>query len=142
MARACSRVSGSAAHAEDAPRRVTTADPQVHPPAADLVERGQGGCRDRRFARPGVRDARPESEPARVLGHERQQRVWLAPQDVRIEQPAVVEAGRLGLAGQGKGSFQGVIGLEREPELHVPTLPPGKWSGSAVLLQTAEPEGW
>ena len=52
------------------------------------------------------------------LGHEGQQHVRLAPQHVRVEQPAVVEAGVLRLAGQGERALEGVIGLERETELH------------------------
>ena len=37
---------------------------------------------------------------------------------MRVEQPAVVEAGRLGLAGQGERALDRVLGLEREAELH------------------------
>ena len=59
-----------------------------------------------------------------------------------VEQPAVVEAGGLGLAGQRQGAFDRVIGLEREAELHVRWAPWGEErTGSAVLLQTVEPDG-
>ena len=128
--------------AEHATGGVPAPDAEIHPATRHLVEDRKGRCRHRRFAGRRIRDACPEPEPRRGLGHQGQQDVRLAPQHVRIEQPAVVEPGRLGLAGQGKGALERVIGLEREPELHVPTLPPGKWSGSAVLLQTAEPDGW
>ena len=37
----------------------------------------------------GVRHARPEPQPLGRLGHQRQERVRVAPQDVRVEQPAV-----------------------------------------------------
>ena len=75
-------------------------------------------ARDGRLARARVGHARPEAHPLGGAGHQRQQRVGVAPQDVAVEQPAVLEAGRLGLAGQGERALDRVLGLERESELH------------------------
>ena len=99
-------------------RRVAPADAQVHPPIADLVQRGQGRGRHRRLASGRVGHARTQAQPSRRGRHQGQQGIRLAPQDVRIEQPAVVEAGRLGPAGQVERALDRVIRLEGEPELH------------------------
>ena len=104
--------------AEHASRRVAPADSQVHPPVRQLVERGEGRRGDGRFAGPRVGHARPETQPLGRAGHERQQRVGVAPQDVAVEEPAVLEPGRFRLAGQSKRALDRVLGLERESELH------------------------
>jgi hypothetical protein len=104
--------------AEDAAGRIAAPDPEVEPPVGELLEDREGRGGDGWLARRGVRDARPEAEAVALLGHEREQRVRVAPEDVRIEQPAVVEARVLGLARQGEGAIDRMLGLERESELH------------------------
>ena len=89
---------------------------------------------------PGFVTQVPSRSRSVAPGHQRQQRIRIAPQHVRVEQPAVLEAGGLGLTRQGERALDGVLGLEREAELHVSST--RKRNGSAVLLRTAEPEGW
>ena len=60
----------------------------------------------------------PEAHRRGGLGHERQERVRVAPQDVGVEEPAVTEARCLGLAREGQRALDGVVGLERESEVH------------------------
>ena len=112
--------------AEHAPRRVAAPDAEVHPAVRQLVERGQRRRRDGRLAGARVRDARPEAQPLGGAGHQGQQRVGVAPQDVAVEQPAVLETGRFRLAGQGERALDRVLGLERESELHRRAVSP-RW---------------
>ena len=113
--------------------RVATADAQIHPPAADLVQRRQGTRRHGRLPRGWVRHAGPEAEPLAGGRHQGQEDVYLLPQDVRIEHPRILEAGGLGLAREGERAFDRVVGLEGEPEAHLP--PPvgsGQFEGGSV----------
>ncbi len=108
---------------------VAAADAEVHPAVGDLVERGQQRGGHRRLAGARVRHAGPETQPRGRAGHEREQRIGVAPQDVAVEQPAVREPGGLGLAGQRERPLDRVVGLEGETELHRRPL----WLGTKRL---------
>ena len=102
--------------AQHAPRAVAAPDAQVHAAAGDLVEDRQRRGGHARLARRRVRDARPQAHRRGGLGHQRQQRIGVAPQDVRVEQPAVREAGRLRLAGEARVRSMVWSGLMVKPK--------------------------
>jgi TRAP-type mannitol/chloroaromatic compound transport system permease small subunit len=105
--------------AEEAPGRVAAPDAEVHPSAAHLVEGREARGGHGRLARARIRDAGAEAERGRVLGDEREERVRIAPQDVRVEQPQVVEPYRLAELCELDRSLDRVLRFERESELHL-----------------------
>ena len=76
----------------------------IRPPLTARRATASADAVTRRLAGRRVRDAGPEPQPLGRLGHERQEGIGVAPQDVGVEQPAVVEAGRLGLARRARAS--------------------------------------
>ena len=71
----------------------------------------------------------PSRSRGRRLGHQREEGIRVAPQDVAVEQPAVGEAGVLRLARQGERPLDRVVRLQREPEVHPSILRETKWLG-------------
>ena len=72
---------------------VPLADPADHAPASGcLFKRGEGARQHRCVAGARVRDAGPELEPFRLRREIAEQRVDLAPEDVRVPAPRLVEA--------------------------------------------------
>src|SRR5207245_5921193 len=82
-----------------------------------------------------------QAEPFAGSGHEGQQDVRLLPQDVRIEEPHVVEAGGLCAPRERKGPLDRVIRLERESETHCPS-PAGRWVFEAGSVHRATLAGF
>ena len=114
-------------------------------PSGDEVQRRQRARGHARLARRRVGDTGAQPHPVRVEGHQRQERIDLLPQHVGVEQPAIAEAGRLRLPGQGDGPLDGVVGLEGEAEVHGPAAytvggaaprrqPAGRRLGAACTL--------
>ena len=104
---------------------IATPDPQVEAAPGQLLEHRQGRGGHRRLPGRRVRHARAQAERRGRLRHQGQEDVWLAPEDVGVEEPGVGEAGRLALPGQRQGPLDRVLGLEREPELHAAPPPTG-----------------
>ena len=68
---------------------------------------------------------------ARCARHERHQREWLFPNDVRIEDPAVFKAGVFRLAREADNALHGNIRLEGDGELHG-SLPDAMKAASSI----------
>ena len=103
---------------EDPPRRVATADAEVHPAARELLKhrehaRGDGGLAGR-----WVRHARPEPHPLGVLRHQREEDVRLLPEHVTVEKPSVREAGGFGEPRERRDPLERVVRFEGETEVH------------------------
>src|SRR5262249_49459618 len=77
---------------DDAAGRVATADTHHHPAVRDVLHRRVPARGDRWVADAGVRDEMPELDLARLRSRERQRRVGLLPEDVRVVRPRVLEA--------------------------------------------------
>ena len=112
------RLHGGRRLAEDPSSAVAAPDSQVHPAPAQLVEHRQRRCRHARLARGRVRDAGPEPEPLAGLGHQGEEDISLAPQDVAVEEPPVAEPVGFGSACQLPGALDVVLRLEGEPKVH------------------------
>ena len=104
--------------AQDPLGAVAAPDAEVHASARDLVEGGEDAGRHGDVPGRRIRHAGPQAHRRRVDGHQRQQRVDVLPEDVRVEEPAVAESGRLRLARESDRPLDGVLGLERESEVH------------------------
>src|SRR5206468_2863912 len=80
---------------------VAAAYAAIHSSTGNSIERGEQTCRYRRITNDRICNARAEPHVARVCSHQSEQRIGLLPQHVRIEYPAVAEAGRLRLTREG-----------------------------------------
>src|SRR5258708_6745735 len=85
-----SRFSGDAAGA------VAAADAELHPALGSEIERGEEAGGDGDVADRRVGDAGAEAHIFRVGGHEGQERKWLLPDDVGIENPTEGKASGFG----------------------------------------------
>ena len=86
--------------AEHAPGAVPAADAHHHPAAGDLVQRGERAGGHGGIARARVGDAGTDLDGPRVGGHQGEDRVDLLPEDVRVEEPRVLETLGLGKPSQ------------------------------------------
>ena len=112
--------------ADDAPRRVAAADAHHHPAAGEVLHGRVPAGRDRRVADPRVGDAVAELDPFGLVRDEREQRVGLLPEDVRVVRPAVLEAVPLGELDQLEHPRERRIGHDGHAELHGSELTPAR----------------
>src|SRR5205814_3039960 len=81
----------------DAPPAVASADAHRHPAVRNVLHRRVPARGDRRVADAGIGDAVAEPDALSLRARDREERVALLPEDVRVVGPAVLEAEALAL---------------------------------------------
>jgi len=112
------RVERGGLFAEDATRAVAAADAELHAAARGEIERGEKAGGNGDVADGGIGDAGAEFQVLRVRGHEGEEREGFFPDDVRVEDPGVGEAGGFGLAGEREDAVDGDVGFDGDGEVH------------------------
>lgn len=109
---------GGGFFAEDATGAVPAADAELHAAAGKLIQRGEEAGGNGDVADGGIGDAGAEMHFFGVGGDERQERKRLHPDDVRVEDPAVGEAGGFGLAAEREDAVNRDVGFDGDAEVH------------------------
>src|SRR5262249_38584402 len=119
---------------DDAPRRVAAADAHRHASVRDVVHGRVPARGDRRVADARVRDEVPELDLLRLRSRERERRVRVLPEDVRVVGPRILETLALGELHQldhprvrrvgkdGDAEAQGHGGIEHTPPKSARTM--------------------
>ena len=103
--------------AQHTPRTVAAADAKLHASAGDQIQRRKQARGYRDVARRWIRDAGAEPHVLRVRRHQRQHGIRFEPEDMRIEDPAIVKAGRFRLARECDDALHRHVGLDGDAEV-------------------------
>ncbi len=104
--------------AKDTARAVTAADAEIHASAGNQIERREQARRHRDVASRRIGHAGAEPHLLRIRRHEREQRIRLQPQHVRIEDPAIMKSRGFCLACERDDAVYCHVGLDGHTELH------------------------
>ena len=104
--------------AKNAAGTVAAADAQLHTAVRSEIQRGEEAGGDGDIADGGISDASAEMHVFGVGGHQGEKGKRVFPEDVRVENPAVGEAGSFGLLREAEDTVDGDVRFDGDAEVH------------------------